>query len=52
VWNYTPRQIQAYLFIAGRRRKAEAAEQLSIGSMAARGDPKAVKKQLQKWRKD
>ncbi len=42
----TPRNIAALLFVAGRRRKRERREQLALGTMAARGDIKAVKKQL------
>lgn len=46
VWDYTPRQIAGFLHFAGKRRKRETAEALSIGAMAARGDPKELKKQI------
>jgi hypothetical protein len=34
------------------REKREHAERLSIGAMAARGDPKAIKKTLKEWAKE
>lgn len=52
VFDYTPRQIGGFLFLAGLRRKREAAAQLSIATAAARGEPRAVKKQIQDWTKD
>lgn len=38
--------MHAFLFIAGKRREREQAEALAIGTMASRGDPKAIKKRL------
>lgn len=52
VWDYTPRRIAGFLFFARKRLKSEAAQSLSIGAMAARGDPKDVKKRLQEWSKE
>lgn len=46
VWKYTPRQMHAFLFIAGKRRERERRELLALHALAARGDPKAVRKQL------
>jgi hypothetical protein len=46
VWKYTPRRIAAFLFIAEKRRNQERIEAIHIGAMAARGDPKEVKKFL------
>jgi hypothetical protein len=52
VWNYTPRQIAGFLFFSSKRKNREDASKLSIGAMAARGDPKDVKKQVEKLGKD
>jgi hypothetical protein len=52
VWNYTPRQLAAYGFIAEKRRTRERAEALTIGVMASRGDLKTVKKQLKEWSRE
>ncbi len=46
VWKYTPRQIAAFLFIAEKRRNQERIETVHLGLMAARVDPKEVKKFL------
>ena len=46
VWQYTPRQMQAYLFIAGRRRQREQKELLALYAMATRGEGKAIQKAL------
>lgn len=46
VWRYTPRQISGFVGFAARRLKREAAQALSLQSMAARGDPKALRKQI------
>ncbi|AZV21476.1 hypothetical protein [Mesorhizobium sp. M7A.F.Ce.TU.012.03.2.1] len=48
VWEYSPREIAGYLVLAGERRKSEASEQLAIATMAARSDPKEIKKLLDK----
>lgn len=41
--------MQAYLFISGKRRARELTELLNLETLAARGDPKAVQKQLKDW---
>jgi hypothetical protein len=46
VMKYTPRQLQAFLFIASKRRQRELAEMLQISTLAARGEEKAVREQL------
>jgi hypothetical protein len=46
VWQYTPRQMQAYLFIASRRRQREQKELLALHAMATRGEAKDIKKAL------
>ena len=46
VWDYTPRQISGYVLLIGKRHKNEAARDLSIYTLASRGDPKDVKKQF------
>ena len=38
--------MQAFLFIAGKRRQAETKEALAIQAFAARGDPKDLRKVL------
>jgi hypothetical protein len=51
VFEYTPRQIAAFCFLANKRRKLEAADALSLAALAARGKPKdvtAATKKLQK----
>lgn len=46
VWEYTPRRIAAFLRFAFKRVSRKNANDLSIQTLAARGDPKDVKKQL------
>jgi hypothetical protein len=46
---YTPRQLQAFLFISAKRRQAELRERLHVNTLAARGDAKAVREQLRQW---
>jgi len=46
VWHYTPRQMQAFLFIASRRRQREQRELLALYAMATRGEAKNIKKAL------
>lgn len=48
----TPREIAASLFFAERRRKREAAEQLALNALAARGEPRALKKQIEDLQRD
>ena len=43
---YTPRQMHTLLFIAGKRRAREARELLALHAMAARGDPKDLRKAM------
>lgn len=43
---YTPRQLQAYQFLARRRRQYELSEELHLNTLAARGDEKAVRAAL------
>jgi hypothetical protein len=43
---YTPRQLQAFLFLASKRRQCELREQLHINTLAARGEEKAVREAL------
>lgn len=47
--DYTPRQLQAFAFIAERRRVALLREQLQIARLAAHGKDEAVKSQLSDW---
>jgi predicted ArsR family transcriptional regulator len=51
-WEYTPRQMAAYLFFARRRRRSDLAEQLGVQAMAARSEPKEIEKQIEKWTTD
>ena len=46
VWQYTPRQMQAYLFIAGRRQMREQKELLALYAMATRGESRDIRKAL------
>lgn len=48
-FDYTPRQIAGFLYFVMERKKREAAQHLSIGALASRGDPKEVKKTLKDW---
>ena len=52
VWAMTPREIAASLYFAERRRKREAAEQLALSALAARGEPRALKKQIEDLQRD
>ncbi len=47
-----PREIVASLYFAERRRKREAAEQLALGALAARGEPRALKRQIKNLQRD
>jgi hypothetical protein len=42
----TPRQIAGCLYFARRRRQREAAENLALAALAARGEPRELKRQL------
>jgi len=48
---YTPRQVQAFCFIAGRRRLREMGEALHLNTLAARGEEKSIREQLREWDK-
>jgi hypothetical protein len=52
VWAMTPREIAASLYFAERRRRREAAEQLALAVLAARGEPRALKKQIEDLRRE
>ena len=44
--DYTPKQLAAFLIIAGDRRRREMRDQLQLGALAAQGDGKAIKATL------
>ena len=46
VWKMTPRQIGVALVAGEKRRRKQAAELLHLNTMAARGDPSEVEKQM------
>ena len=48
----TPREIAASLYFAERRRKREAAEQLALTALAARGEPRVLKKRIEDLQRD
>jgi hypothetical protein len=48
----TPREIAGSLYFAERRRRRDAAEQLALGALAARGEPRALKRQIEQLKKD
>ena len=48
----TPREIAASLYFAERRRKREAAELLTLSALATRGEPRALKKQIEDLQQD
>jgi hypothetical protein len=45
VWNYTPRRIAGFLSLASKRHARDAAQSLSIAALAARGEPKDIRRQ-------
>jgi hypothetical protein len=47
--DYTPRQCQAFEFLASKRRQRELSEQLHANTLAARGDEKQIRSQLREW---
>lgn len=47
--DYTPRQLQAFVVIAEQRRREELRLQLFVGTLAARGEERAVREQLKEW---
>jgi len=46
IWGYSPRQIAAFLFLAGKRHNRDARQLLALNTLAARGEPASVKKQI------
>jgi len=48
----TPRQIAGSLYFAERRRRREAAERLALDAIAARGEPRELKRQIERLQKD
>lgn len=46
VWDYTPRQTAAWLFVAEKRKTSEDRRQLRLQTMAARGDMRKVNQEL------
>jgi hypothetical protein len=46
VWKYTPKQMSAFLFIAAKRQRREQKELLALQALAARGEPKELRKIL------
>lgn len=46
VWGYTPRRINAFVKLASKRVARDQASNLSLSALAARGDPKDIKRQL------
>jgi hypothetical protein len=47
--DYTPRELQAYVFLASKRRQRELRELLHMTTLGARGEEKAVRTQLREW---
>jgi hypothetical protein len=43
---YTPRQLDAFLFLAEKRRQRELSDQLHLNTLATRGDEKTIREQL------
>ena len=48
----TPRQIAAALYLAMRRRQRDAAEHLALAALAARGEARELKRQLDHLQRD
>jgi hypothetical protein len=48
----TPREIAASLYFAERRKKRQAAEQLALAALAVRGEPRALKQQINDLQRD
>jgi hypothetical protein len=47
--DYTPRQLQAFLIIAQQRRQQDLSQTLIVGTLAARGEERAIRDQLKQW---
>jgi hypothetical protein len=50
VWDYTPRRLVNFYWLASRRGLEERAQALETGALAASGDGKAIEKQTKEWR--
>lgn len=48
----TPREIAGTMFFAMRRKRRDAAMALALGTLASRGDPRAVKEKLREMQRD
>jgi len=48
----TPRQIAGALYFAGRRRQRDAAENLALAALAARGEPRELKRQMEMLKRE
>jgi hypothetical protein len=47
--DYTPRQLQAFVFLAGKRRQRELGELLHVNTLGSRGDEKTIRATLRSW---
>jgi hypothetical protein len=45
----TPRQLEAFVFLAAKRRRAELREQLHMTAVAARSDERTIRTTLREW---
>jgi hypothetical protein len=45
----TPRQLDAFLFLAGKRRQRELSEQLHVTLLGSRGEENAIRARLREW---
>lgn len=52
VWKYTPREIKGWLEFASRRKIQERRDATLVSLHGARGEPKALKKMIDKMEKD
>lgn len=52
LWRMTPKQMAAWLFIAGRHRRGRLAEQLSMNALAMRGERKEIQRALRDLSED
>lgn len=48
----TPRQIAGSLYFAERRKKRNAAQRLALDAIAARGEPRELKRQIERLQRD
>ena len=48
----TPHQIAGTLYFVERRKKREAAERLALDAIAARGEPRELKRQIERLQRD